>query len=277
MLQFKLLQRRINIFAIIIILLPSFVSAAPKSILLKFWEPQLESSTQQVDNTKWQLILDRYLIANHENGINRFDYKRVSNDDKKILQNYLKQMQALDPRQLNRNVQKSYWINLYNALTVNLVLESFPTKSITKIGKGFFSFGPWDDDVAVIQGQHLTLNNIEHGILRPIWKDNRIHYAVNCASMGCPNLSKKAYNEFNTNSILDEAAHDYVNHSRAVMFKENALVLSKIYEWYINDFGGNDQSLLTHLKSYANSDLKQKLSTFKGKINYDYDWSLNIP
>jgi len=213
-----------------------------------------------------------------DNGnINRFSYSRVSNTDKALLSGYLDDMQALDPRGYNRAVQKSYWVNLYNALTVDLVLDNYPTPSITKLGDKFFSFGPWDDKVATVNGQALTLNDIEHGILRPIWKDNRIHYAVNCASFSCPNLSKNAYNETNMDSLLSEAARNYVNHPRAVALTGSTLTVSSIYKWYKDDFGGTNQSLLAHLVGYADEGLKEKLKNYQGKIEYDYDWALNEP
>jgi len=261
----------------IFVIFSNNVLAAPGASLLEFWQPHQESSTYSVDNSKWQLILDQYLVPNHQSKINRFNYSNVTQSDNKLLAEYLTSMQALDPRTFNRNVQKSYWINLYNALTVKIILDNYPTTSITKLGDGFFSFGPWDDKIATIQNQRLSLNDIEHRILRPIWKDNRIHYAVNCASISCPNLSGKAYNATNTESILETAAQSYVNHSRAVTFKNNSLVLSSIYEWYIDDFGGNDKQLLMHLTEYANKLLKQKLINYSENIEYSYDWNLNEP
>lgn len=272
-----MLLKYIGTLFILIMLVFNNVVAAPSASILKFWQPSNEASAVTVDNNKWQTILDRYLKTNHVSNINRFDYANVTREDYNLLSKYLSQMQALDPATFSRKVQKSYWINLYNALTVKLVLDNYPTPSITKLGDKLFSFGPWDDEIAVIQKQRLSLNDIEHRILRPIWKDNRIHYAVNCASISCPDLSGKAYNATNTDTILNKAARDYVNHIRAVDFKGNTLILSSIYDWYIDDFGGDKKSLLIHLMSFANSELKQKLSSFTGNIKYDYNWMLNEP
>ncbi|MCV5656507.1 DUF547 domain-containing protein, partial [Escherichia coli] len=82
--------------------------------------------------------------------------------------------------------------------------------SITKLG-GLFSFGPWDQDVIIINGKSLTLNDIEHRILRPIWQDPRTHYAVNCASLGCPNLQTQAFTAENTQALLESAAKTFIN------------------------------------------------------------------
>ncbi|GAB2199453.1 DUF547 domain-containing protein [Sessilibacter sp. MAH4] len=252
------------------------VHAAPTSELIDFWDESDEENTNTIDHSKWQTVLDAYLVSNHPSGINRFNYKAVSKADKSALESYINDLKNTDPREYNLAEQKAYWINLYNALTVNLILDNYPVKSITKLG-GFFSFGPWDKEIITIEGETLTLNNIEHGILRPIWKDNRIHYAVNCASMGCPNLSATAFTAENTEALLDQSAKDYVNHTRGVKIEGDKMQVSSIYEWYKVDFGGTDASLIEHLKLYAEPQLQEKLNSFSGKITDSYDWSLNQP
>ena len=256
------------------ILLPTGV-AAPKAKIIEFWLSSNEASQAKINHDPWQILLDRYLDTEHPSGINRFNYGAVSPHDKQLLDSYISDMQALDPRQYSRKVQKSYWINLYNAATVKLVLDKYPVKSITKIGRGFFSFGPWDDKIFHIQAQNLSLNDIEHGILRPIWKDNRIHYAVNCASLGCPNLQPQAYTATTTEELLEKAAKEYINHPRGVHFNNNHLTLSSIYDWYRQDFGDTDANIINHLKSYAGAELKQQLEQYTGDITFDYNWQLN--
>jgi len=245
----------------------------------KDWLPSDETNEALIaDHQLWQLILDKYLISGTPSGVNLFDYKQVSSKDKRTLVKYLTSLQSKDPRSYNKAVQKAYWINLYNALTVQLILKNYPVDSITELGNKFFSFGPWDDEAANVAGRTLSLNDIEHKILRPIFKDPRIHYAVNCASYSCPNLSEKVYTAANTEQLLDNGAHEYINHQRAVTVNGNDLLLSSIYDWYIVDFGNHSISLLEHLKQYATGDLKQELKKFKigtGDINHHYDWQLN--
>ncbi|MBL4826512.1 MAG: DUF547 domain-containing protein [Spongiibacteraceae bacterium] len=270
-----------NVFAIVCLisglLLTAQVQAAPTAELLSFWVSSNEKNDQGIDHSAWQATLDHYLISEHSSGINRFDYKRVSRADKKRLADYLLMMQKLDPRHYAKATQKAYWINLYNALTVKLILDHYPVSSITEISEGFFSFGPWDDKVITLQGQALSLNDIEHGILRPQWKDNRIHYAVNCASMSCPNLSALAFTANNTENLLEQSASDYINHSRGVKFENGKLVVSSIYHWYKIDFGNSDASLLLHLQQYAKAALKEELTQYQGKLDHDYSWVLNQP
>ena len=138
--------------------------------------------------------------------------------------------------------------------------------------------GPWDDVHAKVAGLDLTLNNIEHGILRPIWRDNRIHYAVNCASYGCPNLSPTAFTVDNTEELLDAGARAYVNHPRGVEFMDDDfMIISSIYKWYVADFGGTEKAVIEHLVRYADKPLATRLRKFAGSVDYEYDWSLNRP
>ena len=257
--------------------LPSMSDAAPESKALEFWSPSDKNSTTIVDHTPWQNLLDTYLDDKHASGINRFNYAKVNTKDLKTLSNYIKQLQQINPHNLNRAEQKAFWINLYNALTVELIIKNYPVKSITKLGKGFFAFGPWDDILINVQGQELTLNNIEHGILRPFFNDERIHYAVNCASISCPNLSATAYTASNTEQLLEQGAKQYINHRRGVSLEEGELKISSIYHWYKEDFGGNDKSLIKHFIHYAEPALAKQLSAYQGDIAHDYDWALNQP
>ena len=133
----------------------------------------------------------------------------------------------------------AYWINLYNALTVKVVLDAYPVDSIRDIHEGVSRLpAPWGDVHTNVAGQDLTLDQIEHGILRPIWRDERIHYAVNCAAYGCPHLLETAFTAANTESLLDAGARDYVNNPRGVdVVDDDFIVISSIYEWYAEDFG----------------------------------------
>jgi hypothetical protein len=242
------------------------------------WRNSDETSQSVIDHSAWQGILDQYLNVSKDGGVNLFAYGDVEELDQAKLQAYLKNMQKINPEMFNKQEQKAYWINLYNALTVKLILDNYPVKSITKLGESIFSFGPWDDDMAKVNEVELSLNDIEHEILRPIFKDPLIHYAVNCASYSCPNLAGKAFTSQNMNDLLDNGAREYVNHVRGVKIDGEDLLVSSIYHWYKGDFGGEDASLLAHLKNYANPKLKAKISAFEngnGDIEHSYNWDLN--
>ncbi|WP_435532836.1 DUF547 domain-containing protein [Vibrio hippocampi] len=240
--------------------------AAPKSELWSYWQASNENSTQTVSHQEWQNFLDQYLVIQGEHHLIR--YQAVNDQDKTALKSYINHLASMDPRTLTRQEQYAYWVNMYNAITINLILDNYPIKSITKLG-GFFSFGPWDLDVITINQKALTLNDIEHRILRPIWNDPRTHYAVNCASLGCPNLQAKALTAENTEALLNTAARQFIQSSKGVELSGNTAKLSSIYEWFSVDFD-NEGGVMAHIAKF-----KPELAQFNGKVEYDYDWALN--
>ena len=273
-------KNRVAICLLIVVLLGVVIAgylyknSSRKAELTSTWSTSNESNSKQIRHDDWQVVLENYLIED-ESGINFFEYGEVDEEDGALLDNYLLAMQGIDPRLYSRKEQFAYWINLYNALTVRLILEHYPVESITKLGESLASFGPWDDVAITIAGQQLSLNDIEHGILRPIWKDSRIHYAVNCASIGCPNLQSTAFIGENLEALLDKGAKDYLSHPRGLLFQNNKLVLSSIFDWYGEDFGNNTEEVLKTLSMHAPESVKQKLLNYRGDIEYQYDWSLN--
>ena len=176
-----------------------------------------------------------------------------------------------------RDEQFAYWVNLYNALTVKVVLDHYPVDSILDIGisHGLFAFGPWGKKLISIDGDDLSLDDIEHRILRPIWRDPRIHYAVNCASIGCPNLMRRAFTGKTAEAMLTQAARDYINHPRGAEVRDGRLYASSLYEWYQVDFGDSDAAVIQHLKQFANPELARLLETVSYIYDDDYDWTLN--
>lgn len=247
----------------------------PESDLWPIWDQGNENNPTIVDHSSWQAILNQYLDSDHSSGINRFDYAGIAPDDKAALDDYVNMLQAIDPRGYPRSEQLAYWINLYNAATVALVIDNYPVKSIRKIYGGLLGLGPWNEQLLTVAGESLTLNDIEHRILRPIWNDPRIHYAVNCASLGCPNLAANAYTAANVDILLDKGARAYINHPRGAKYQDGKLYVSSIFKWYRVDFGDSEAGVIAHLRRYAMPDFGARLATYDGKLRYDYDWELN--
>ncbi|WP_299685632.1 DUF547 domain-containing protein [uncultured Vibrio sp.] len=255
-----------QLLVIISLLFSTLAWSAPKPELWPYWNQSNEANSEQVSHQSLQHFLDSYLVKQGQNTLVR--YQAVTEADKSKLKQYIKQLEQVNPLNYSKAEQYAYWVNLYNAVTVDLILDAYPVKSITKLG-GLFSFGPWGDDVVSVNGKSLTLNDIEHRILRPIWQDPRTHYAVNCASLGCPNLQPQAFTADNTETLLEQAAFEFVNSDKGVQVKGNKLELSSIYEWFAVDFGDQKQ-LIQHLDQY-----RAKPVPSANKINYEYDWSLN--
>lgn len=248
--------------------------AAPSSSLIDgYWNAS--GSADNVDHSAWGSFLSSYVRPGSD-GVNRVAYGSVSDADKQALKGYIAMLESSDPTSLTRDAQMAYWINLYNAKTVDLVIDAYPVSSIKKIKGGLFNTGPWDEKVMNVAGRPLSLNDVEHGILRPVWNnDPRIHYAVNCASIGCPNLGTQPFTSANLASMLDQSARDFINHPRGADVSSGRLVISSIFEWYQSDFGGNDAGVIAHMKQYATGSLAAGLANVSSVYDDRYDWNLN--
>ena len=144
----------------------------------------------------------------------------------------------------------------------------------------FFSQGPWDEPYLTIENKPVTLNDIEHRILRPIWQDHRLHYVLNCASIGCPNLSQTAYRATSIAQQMTDAQIAFLQHPRAISFTDRGeLQLTSLFDWYLADFAPDVFGLLAYL-AVQRPDLAADLAAMAGnadaKINYVYDWDLNV-
>lgn len=238
----------------------------------------MAGSAASVDHDAWERILAAAVTEDAE-GVARVDYGALATDPalRDGLDGYLARLQATGVSALDRPEQMAFWINLYNALTVQVVRDHFPVDSIRDIdiSPGLFSSGPWGAELAEVEGEALTLDDIEHRILRPLWGDPRIHYALNCASIGCPNLAPRAWRAGSLEEMLDAAARRYVNDPRGVAVEDGELLLSRIYDWFEDDFGTGEDDVLIHLTAYAEPDLAWEIGQSSGIGGYRYDWSLN--
>jgi len=233
------------------------------------------ASEVQVDHSDWQLVLDDYLESDTESGVNLFDYEGLLDDGREPLDEYIAALEAIDPLTLNEQEQLAYWINLYNSLTVQLIIDNYPLATITKVGSNPLKFGPWDEISTEINGSELSLNDIEHRIIRPKFNDYRIHFAVNCASIGCPSLATEVYQGSSLNAQLDDAANDFLSHPRGLQIQDDKLMLSTLFEWYADDFGNNQSSILATLGKHTSAETQAALATYSGSPDYAYDWGLN--
>jgi hypothetical protein len=260
--------------ALLLVGIATLAAAAPRAELWERWSAHDPDSAQRIDHRPWNEILSRFVVPASD-GINRFAYSRVGAADRQLLRDYLQAMSRVEIGSYRRDEQRAFWINLYNALTVEVILEHYPLATIRDISSGFFSRGPWDLELIEIDNQALTLNDIEHRILRPIWQDPRIHYAVNCASLGCPNLQRQAFTAANSDSLLEVAAVEFVNHPRGARVVDGELLVSSIYDWFEADFGGNEAGVIAHLRRYAKAELRAALAGIDDIADDNYDWSIN--
>ncbi|HKJ61257.1 MAG TPA: DUF547 domain-containing protein [Hyphomicrobiales bacterium] len=241
-------------------------------------------TSAQTAQDDYARLLKTY-VHRSADGVNLVDYASwQGNDaDRAALSGYLEYLHKQKPSQMPRDEAFVFWINLYNAATLNAVLENYPVDSIRDIKSEGTSlldfkafFGPWRTKLTTIEGEKHSLDDIEHDIIRPTYKDARSHYALNCASLGCPNLKITPWWAETLEADLEVAAAEFINHPRGVKVQpDGALMVSSIYEWFRDDFGGSDQAVIAHLRKYAKPELAVKLKGRPRIGGHSYDWTLN--
>ncbi len=248
---------------------------APKADLWPEWQAHDAASDVRIDHRPWDQLLARFRTVGQD-GIARVAYTKFGDNGRRTLAAYVASLEKVRVSALNRAEQYAYWVNLYNALTVKVVLDAGIPASILDIdiSPGFFADGPWGKKLLTVEGREISLNDIEHRILRPIWKEPRTHYALNCASLGCPDLPPRALTAGNTEAILESAARAYVNHPRGARLVDGLLHVSSIYVWFADDFGG-EQGVLKHLVRYAEPGTAKSIGRLTAIAGHEYNWKLN--
>lgn len=252
-------------------------ASMPEAELWDRWSRHDEAAPRVLDHTLWERFLSRYVVM-AQDGTARVRYAAVDGDDRGYLRVYLDQLQRTEVSKLRRDEQRAYWINLYNAHTVKLVLERYPMASLRDldISPGLFAKGPWGAKMLKVEDETVSLDEIEHRILRPIWKDARLHYALCPAALGGPGLWAHAYTASNTDAQLDLAARAFVNHPRgARVVGQDTVQASSLYQWFEADFGADNAGVIAHLLRYADPPLAESLRNARRVRDGGYDWSLN--
>lgn len=242
------------------------------------WEVNNPLSQEIISHQLWQDFLTKHVITNEEK-INLVDYANLNQKDIALLKQYIKEMSQIDIDNYNRKEQLAYWLNLYNALTVKTVADYYPVTNIQeiRISPGLFSVGPWGANLITIKKTPLSLDDINNRIIRSIWNDPRTHYTLNNATIGAPNLNKRAYQGTTIEEQLNNAASTYINSLRGVQVIEGKLIISKLYDWYEEDFGGTKQDVLKHLLQFAKQPLLSQLKHTNTIESYIYNWHINSP
>lgn len=266
------------LFLIFLLFYSSFTYASFHKSLWPMWETNNPLSQKVISHQKWDNFLAKYVTTNEE-GINLVDYAALKKEDLDNVQSYLNDMAKLNIDDYNRAEQLAYWINIYNALTIQTVAHYYPVTNIQEvnISPGLFSVGPWGAMLITIQKTPLSLDDINNRIIRPIWNDQRTHYALNNATIGAPNLNKKAYQGSIIEQQLNDAGLLYVNSLRGVQVIEGKLILSKLYDWYEEDFGGTKHDVIHHLRQFSKEPLRSQLKHINSIDSYTYNWHINSP
>ncbi|WP_147418101.1 DUF547 domain-containing protein [Salinisphaera sp. Q1T1-3] len=267
------MRLRSILIALVWLTMVTSASAAPHATPWPRWQAHDASSTKTIDNTAYNAFLARYVVVDHD-GPNGVRYGAVTAADIGRLGAYVAHLESLPIDDYSRNVQRAYWINLYNAETLYLVAVHWPVDSIHDIDSGLFDAGPWDEKRLTVEGVRLSLDDIEHRILRPIWPDGMVHYGLNCAAMSCPSLRARAYTGADVDQALADNARAYINSSQGVHLVHRRLIASRLYHWYAADFGGR-ADVLAHLRRFAGPSLTARLTGRDRIDRYTYDWRVN--
>lgn len=250
-----------------------------KAILLLCLMFGFSLSALAFDHThkQWGDTLSQYVTF--KDGQSYFDYKKLKNSSEssmKNLNNYLGELSAVTQSeydQFNKNQRFSFLVNAYNAFTIKIIVDNYPVKSIKDIGTIFTS--TWKIKFFELFGEKTHLDHIEHGLLRKKFSEPRVHFAVNCASMGCPNLLDKPFTESNLEELLAKGEKEFFAQSskNRLDLKNNIVYASKIFDWFGVDFVKKHGSLKKYLaKAFNEPNVKAK----KVKVKFtDYGWGLN--
>lgn len=260
-------------------LLPLTLSACAKSAELidnpiaAQLQEGIASGTGRFDHAE----LDALLKAHVREDQGRVDYAGLKSDQAKLTA-YLERVAQAELNTLSEPQSKALLINAYNAYTLQLMLEHYPNiKSIKDLNN------PWGTKRYKVGQQTLSLDDIEHGLLRPLYKDPRIHFAVNCASVGCPPLAASAFEGDTLDAQLDAAAKRTLTNPRYAAREGDALKLTSILDWYGSDFTnpnfkGHAKSVAAYITPYTTPELKAFIDSKGDAIQvsfFDYDWSIN--
>ena len=231
---------------------------------------------EQYDHRALDSLLQKYVDRRGD-----VDYQtwQTNTQDRSTLLNYLRGMNSVDPSiRSSRQSEMAFWINAYNALTIEGILQLFPTRSIKDHAPNASGYNIWDDFKLPVGGSEYSLNDIEHKVLRKMG-DPRIHFAIVCASKGCPQLSQRAY--------FSESLEQQLVHSAELLFRtpekfsfdlqRGQLGLSPIIQWFGEDFGRTDQERLQYLSQFMPADAARLATSGSSASSYlDYDWNLNL-
>ncbi len=245
--------------------LPTVETTIPEVIEETVIEKVVESVPQvkaEIHKT-WDDLLKKYVSSSGK--VNYAGFKT----EKAELDKYIKELQSIYSKvdSWNKNKRLAYWINVYNAVTVKLITDNYPLKSIQDLNGG----KPWDLKLINLGGTSYTLNVIENKIIRPKYNEPRIHFAVNCAAKSCPKIMNKAWTEDNIQRYLTKQTKAFLANTSQNKIAADKVVLSKIFDWYKVDFGGDNTKLIEFINKYSDVKVNDNATvTFN-----EYNWELN--
>ncbi|MDD0853268.1 DUF547 domain-containing protein [Halobacteriovorax sp. GB3] len=226
---------------------------------------------------KFSNVLEEHVLVKGTQS--KVNYSKLVKSSKE-LESYLNELSSLSEREFKsftNEQQLAFLINAYNAFTLKLVIDNYPIRSLKDIGTLFKS--PWKKTFFTLFGKERHLDEIEHDMIRKNFNEPRIHFALVCASISCPPLSKEAYQADKLNEQLDQRTYDFINDKKRnrLSIKKKRLYLSKIFQWYEQDFLKDGGSIQGFIRTYIDDTFEREaLDREDFRVRFErYDWSLN--
>ncbi|HUY90112.1 MAG TPA: DUF547 domain-containing protein [Pirellulales bacterium] len=257
-------------------LAPSLLSAGDKITLGKQFPAAKRVSFDQIDHAAWNKLLERYCDPQ---GMVDYTGWKASSPDRQSLEKYLASLSQADvAKPAAREAKLAFWINAYNAVTVEGILREYPTSSIRNHTAKVFGYNIWDDLLLTVGSQSYSLNQMEHEVLRKMG-DPRIHFAIVCASVGCPPLRDEAYVADRIDEQLTDNAKRFFGNPAKFQAEPRSrkISVSPILKWFADDFGADQAAQMRTIAPFLPDKASQQLArSGQASVEYlDYDWSLN--
>jgi len=232
-------------------------------LMLPFFLCSIMNSQEIVDHASW----DQILILNvTDNGM--VDYEGVTRDVS-VFYSYFRYLQKISPEEhWSKEEKLAYWLNVYNATAMKMILDEFPIGSINEIEN------PWKKKSFKSQDVRYSLDEIEHDILRK-FNDPRIHFLLNCGSISSPRLWNRAYTSSNINIALEQRTIEFINDPQRNQINSSVVKISELFKWYEDDFSAYGSNVIEFINQYANVPIKENLK-ISDKNYLTYDWNLNL-
>lgn len=248
-------------------------AAAPDGITARFAAAS-DGTPWPIDHAAWTQLLATHVVPQPD-GSTRVAYDQFSAADREALAAYLSGLARINVARFTREEQVAYWINLYNALTVQSILGDLARGAGPQLAAAAPDTPPVQAGSITVEGTRLSLRAIADSILVPLWHDPRIRYALANGTAGGPDLQPAAFEGANLDKQLDAAALHFIAGSHAARFVGSKLEVSQLYAWYRDEFGGSDNSIIRHLMAYADPDTAMRLQFYRKISGTFFDWRLN--
>ncbi len=240
------------------------------------WPAGQRVSMDQIDHTAWDALLRKYVDGQ---GFVNYPAWHKSREDQATLDQYLQHLSQADLRKpASREAQFAFWINAYNAVTMKGILREYPTSSIRNHTAKVFGYNIWDDLLLMVSDRTFSLNQMEHEVLRKM-KEPRVHFAIVCASIGCPPLLNEAYVANKLDSQLTVNTRRFFADPQKFRYdaSRRQIEASPILKWFAEDFGANQAAQLRTIAPYLPDEASQNLAAGgSASLQYlGYDWGLN--